>query len=891
MGFLSSLFGYEDKPAVTSKVSTIPPELKPYVDEAMKDTQALYKQRMGEGYQAYAGDTIAGLTPEQIASQEGLKSLVGTQIPFQQEALGTFRQGAERFTPETAKQFMSPYQRAVIDQEKEQAQRQYERTKRPQFEADAVRAGGMSGLGSRAAIESAEREDLQARFLGDIETKGLQAAYKDAQAQFTDQKARERVMAGDVATAGGNIFSAGLAEQGLLKDIGAEKQGLAQSALDEAYFKYKKEQGFPEEQLGRYTSSIYGNPLLAQPNYTSTKTPEQASMGKSLIGLGLSGLKAYGGGSTFGGIGKAASGIKSFFGSPAASGGQVNRLAVGGSVLNPSDSKVTTFEEYNRAEREAQAAAGLQQEASPFLSTPASTVATAPAPAMASAAPTGLPAALAPAVMAQLPGGEDGGPLDRLNKVARLFHPAITPQLPGPEELKPYKAKPQAPMPSGFTHPTGPVTMALVPFWNPTTGEEWTAPSGGYIPPPGWETKDNELRADGTENQPMPRRDIELLPREKKEGIGYTYDKSRGGFKEGSGPLGEDYRLTIDPETSMYGWLDDDDGPYFDQQAFLADAYNTNISGGVQGRLGRGNFIEKTEDEDDEGGLSNTYRLARNAQIKPMPYVNPWPDLEAPWHTSVSGGLQSLNRRGGGRVMPPVMYRQTGGDLMGADVESQTGINRPPEDRIAALQAALAAQKTPAVAAPTVSPPPPKPTVDPNEPQRKSVAKNVAQIKGTAEDNLMAGLAAYLKPFGTPADILGAQTEAESKRNIAAAKEELKMTSEEEKATAKVKAAIAKAKGKNKSFKISDINKIYEVMSSQGLSGIQVGQAGEVVLEGEVFLGANPDMKGSVGDIQNKLNSVVAASITARDEGMSAGEISQGIAKQIAKIRKDHNLS
>jgi len=68
-------------------------------------------------------------------------------------------------------------------------------------------------------------------------------------------------------------------------------------------------------------------------------------------------------------------------------------------------------------------------------------------------------------------------------------------------------------------------------------------------------------------------------------------------------------------------------------------------------------------------------------------------------------------------------------------------------------------------------------------------------------------------------------------------------------------------------------------------------KAGEVVLEGEVFLGANPDMKGSVGDIQNKLNSVVAASITARDKGISAGEISQGIAKQIAKIRKDHNLS
>lgn len=325
MGFLSSLFGYEDKPATTTRVATVPPELKPYVEEVLTDTQALYKQRMEEGYTPYTGDTLAGLTPEQIASQEGLKSLVGTQVPFQQEALGTFRQGAERFTPETAKEFMSPYQRAVIDQEKEQAQRQYERTKRPQFEADAVRAGGMSGLGSRAAIESAEREDLQARLLADIETKGLQAAYKDAQAQFTNQKARERTMGTDVATAGGNIFSAGLAEQGLLKGIGEEKQDLAQSALDEAYLKYVQERQFPEQQIARYQSSIYGNPLLtSRNNFTEQSTKPQASMGKSLLGLGMTGLKAFGAGGGFGSgnfnIGNAAS---SLFGN---AGGQVGGL-------------------------------------------------------------------------------------------------------------------------------------------------------------------------------------------------------------------------------------------------------------------------------------------------------------------------------------------------------------------------------------------------------------------------------------------------------------------------------------------------------------------------------------------------------------------------------------
>tara|TARA_R100000808_G_scaffold19331_1_gene41989 strand:+ start:991 stop:2700 length:1710 start_codon:yes stop_codon:yes gene_type:complete len=321
MSFLSSLFGYKDKPATGTKVSYIPPELKPYVEEVLKDSQALYKERLGQGYIPYTGETIAGFSPEQLQSQEGLKSLVGSQRPLLDESLRTVRGGQERFTADTAKEYMSPYMRAVIDQEKEQAQRQYERTKRPEFEAEAVRAGGMSGLGTRAAVESAERETGQQRLLAGIEAKGLQKAYEDAQKQFESQKQRERLMASDLAQTGQNIFSAGLAEQGLLQDIGEKKQAMQQQALDEAYYKWKQQQQFPEEQLARYTTSIYGNPVLSQPTYTTTETPAQASMGKSLLGLGLAGYRAGGGftpgGFSFGNL---------FGGGKKAGGGQVGGL-------------------------------------------------------------------------------------------------------------------------------------------------------------------------------------------------------------------------------------------------------------------------------------------------------------------------------------------------------------------------------------------------------------------------------------------------------------------------------------------------------------------------------------------------------------------------------------
>ena len=303
MGFLSSLFDFGDKPTTTSSnvIPKYPEELKPYIEEAMKANQEIYKQRLEGGYQPYTGQTIAGFTPEEIASQEGLKSLVGTQAPLQQEALNLARGTSRQFTPETAQEYMSPYLRTALDAQKQEAQRQYERIAVPQFEAQAVAAGGMSGLGSRAGVEAAERATGQNRLLANIEAEGQQKAFQAAQDAFKDQTARERQAAAQISTAAPNIFKSALSEQGLLQTMGEQKRDLGQSTLDEAYLKYIEQQQFPESQLARYQSSIYGNPLLKQPSYntTGTKSGGGPGLGKTLLGLGTAAM-GFGGS---GGIG------------------------------------------------------------------------------------------------------------------------------------------------------------------------------------------------------------------------------------------------------------------------------------------------------------------------------------------------------------------------------------------------------------------------------------------------------------------------------------------------------------------------------------------------------------------------------------------------------------
>ena len=325
MGFLSSLFGVKDRtPATTTNVvsTKLPEELSPFVKEVLGEAQDLYKGEIERGYDPYTGQTIAPLTAEEQQAMAGIAGLAGTTTPLLQEGLQTYRQGAEKFTGDTAQQYMSPYQQAVTDIEKREAQRNFEGNILPRLEAQAVQQGAMSGLGSRAGVEMAEAQRNQAQLLADIQAKGQQKAFQDARQGFEQQKARETTMAGNVARTGPALFQAGLAEQGALQTVGEQKRQLGQSALDEAYAKFLEEKNFPRQTLADYSSTIYGSApsfSTGAKSTTGTSLPGAPSTGQQLLGLGLSGLNIFGAGT--------AGGTKDFsFGrafAPRAEGGQV----------------------------------------------------------------------------------------------------------------------------------------------------------------------------------------------------------------------------------------------------------------------------------------------------------------------------------------------------------------------------------------------------------------------------------------------------------------------------------------------------------------------------------------------------------------------------------------
>lgn len=306
MGFLSSLFGFDDaKPAQSQVVQAakIPEELKPYVTEIMESAQTQFKDNMARGYVPYTGKTTADLTPEEVQSMERISGLAGIVDPYIGEAEDIYRTGAREFTGEEAQKLMSPYQQAVTDIELRKARENFEANVMPKFEAQAIsQGGGPGGLGTRAGIQAAELQRGQAQLLADIQARGSEKAYQDAKGIFGDQLTRERQMAGDLGRTGSALFQAGLAEAGALEGVGSTKRGIAQNLLDESLYKFKEEEAFPQNQLAQYSQTIYGNPVLKQPSFsrTTTESPYQPSTGQNLLGLGLTGLNIYGMGGGFG---------------------------------------------------------------------------------------------------------------------------------------------------------------------------------------------------------------------------------------------------------------------------------------------------------------------------------------------------------------------------------------------------------------------------------------------------------------------------------------------------------------------------------------------------------------------------------------------------------------
>jgi len=283
MGFFDSDVEYQG-------AYDLPTDYKSGLADILSEAKKLYEARKQTGFQTYEGPRIAGFTPEEQAAMTGIAGLVGSGRQYFDPATQYAKGLGEQFTADTAQQYMSPYQQAVVDVEKRKAREDFEQTMQD-IGKKAVGAGAFGG--SRQAVVEGEAIKGLGERLGDIQAIGQQQAFADARKAFEAQKARERQAGSALASLGQQAPQQALKELTALSGVGEAGRGMEQSKMDLAYQDFLQRQQFPEQALATYQSTLYGYPY--QPFAKQAQGFSKPSSFQNLMGLVGAGSKLFGG--------------------------------------------------------------------------------------------------------------------------------------------------------------------------------------------------------------------------------------------------------------------------------------------------------------------------------------------------------------------------------------------------------------------------------------------------------------------------------------------------------------------------------------------------------------------------------------------------------------------
>lgn len=359
---------------VNQNTSSLPEYARPYFTSVMGQAQAASKVP----YTPYEGQRIAGFTDQQqqvqqdvanmqtpgqfgtgtnLATAAGLGSLQAAQYDpsqFSAQQVGQpnlqqySMEAPEAFGQAQAQQYMSPYAQSVMDIQKREALRDAQKSQLMQ-NLGAARQGTYGG--SRQLLAGMERERNLGTQMGDIQAKGLQAAYENAQQQFErDRAARMGVgktnleaalgvqdlgtktglqallanqqydleaqklaeqsrqfgasnalagygQAGDMAQTLANLGSAEQQAEaqrlGLQSSTAAQEQALQQQQLDQQYGDFLRQQGYDKEQISWLSNILHGVPISANTTSTETTTGAKVGLGQQIMGAGLGAAGLY----------------------------------------------------------------------------------------------------------------------------------------------------------------------------------------------------------------------------------------------------------------------------------------------------------------------------------------------------------------------------------------------------------------------------------------------------------------------------------------------------------------------------------------------------------------------------------------------------------------------
>lgn len=301
--------------SISTALTDVPEVLRPYITGTggvlptaqqilSKDYATTYGTPLQQAGLAGSG-RVASLSPMQQQVGAGLESLTtpgqfasgtgATGLGTGAAALGLGALGS-LLSPEQTAMYMSPYQQNVIEANKAEAIRDYQR-QMPELQSQAVKQGAFGG--SRSAIQQAEAaRNLQTK-LGNIQATGLQNAFEAAQKAQLGAAQGYGMLGQTYGGLGQTYGQLGTAQQATdidrLKTMGAYgdlQRAVQQQQLDAQYQDLMAKLNYPLTSIETMSNLARGVPLT-QTATSGAQTTPPPSFASQLAGMGLTGLSLY----------------------------------------------------------------------------------------------------------------------------------------------------------------------------------------------------------------------------------------------------------------------------------------------------------------------------------------------------------------------------------------------------------------------------------------------------------------------------------------------------------------------------------------------------------------------------------------------------------------------
>jgi len=283
----------------TVRNESLPAYAQPYVERALRraETESL------QPYTPYGGQRLGYFSPDELNAQAMTRGYAGAGTPSGYGDAETRYDNIKNYDPiaynqENISSYMSPYQQNVTDIQKREAIRQSD-IMGNRFSDAATKSGGLGGY--RDAIMQSERERNLGTKLDDIQAKGSQGAFRNAQAQMQrdrqseqrayDSSSRFGLMAGDAQMGLADATSQDAMNRiQALSGVGMQQRAMRQAGLDMGYDDFMSQRGYPQQQLGFYSNMIQGLPVQGYGGTRDSTYSRQPGLFQTAAGLGLGSL-------------------------------------------------------------------------------------------------------------------------------------------------------------------------------------------------------------------------------------------------------------------------------------------------------------------------------------------------------------------------------------------------------------------------------------------------------------------------------------------------------------------------------------------------------------------------------------------------------------------------